>query len=137
MIMNNLTRELRDWIKSDSLSGGLYENCLDNEKDFEYSEEPGRSRIICEDIGLSSTIFELTVENFLNSIYKCSSYVQYCRRCLGKKFKDFTIKDCLELSDRFCEKYGCSIFGCGSDETSNEKVMKIDGVDYLLEYSRY
>jgi hypothetical protein len=41
------------------------------------------------------------------------------------------------LSDRFCEKYGCSIFGCGSDETSNEKVMKIDGVEYLLEYSRY
>ena len=135
--MNSLTRRLRDWIKSDSLSGGRYENYLDNEDDFVYSEEPGKSYISCEDLGLNSSIFELTVENFLNNISKSSQYVQYCRRCLGKKFKDFTIKDCFELSDLFGEKYGCSIFGCGSDETSNEKVMEIDGIKYFLEYSRF
>lgn len=135
--MNKLTEALRDWIRKDSLSGGRYEHSLDNVDDFDYSEHVGESHLSCEDLGLNSSIFELTVENFLSQISKSSSYVQYCRKIIGKKFKDFTLDDCFKLDEIYGNKYGCSLFGCGSDETCNETIMEIDGKKYFLEYSRY
>lgn len=130
--MNKLTKELLNYI-------GLDEKDL-----FKLDEvnEQSNSTYFCYDSYCSGAgIFELTKENLRNRINTDSVYrgrLQYLRRKIGKKFKDFTVTDWLKLLELHnttssVVEYG-SLFGCGGDQSNDYKIIEIDGKKYLEYY---
>lgn len=131
--MNKLTKELLNYI-------GLDEEDLDSKIDE--VKELKDSTYLCYDGYCSGAgIFELTKDNLRNRVNTDSVYrgrLQYLRRKIGKKFKDFTINDWLKLLELHNTtsswvEYG-SLFGCGGDQSNDWKIIEIDGKKYLEYY---
>ena len=128
--MNNLTKELIQFSGSNRHS------------DVVVDERPNRTLVQNMD-GFSGSIFEFTVENFINelNIFSFKSQIQYIRRKIGKKFKDFNKKDCLDFLDVYVETYQKGFcfcpFGVGSDQQWDTKVVTIDNKEYFEYYFDY
>jgi hypothetical protein len=111
-------------------------------EDLKINEEKDSTYMTDED-GFMSEIFEFTVKNFVKNLNKTGfgSRIQYIRRKMNKKFKDFTKQDCLNFLDLWCDVYEnnfpCCPFGCGSDETWDIKVVTIGDKEYFEYYLDY
>lgn len=128
--MNNLTKELIQFSGSNRHSDVVVDERLD--------------RTLIQNIdGFSGSIFEFTVENFINELnmFCFKSQLRYIRRKIGKKFKDFNKKDCLDFLDVYTETYQRSFcfcpFGVGSDQQWDTKVITIDNKEYFEYYFDY
>lgn len=131
--MNKLTKELLNYI-------GLDEKDLSK---LDEVNEQSNSTYFCYDGYCSGAgIFELTKDNLQNQIRPSDSVyrgrLQYLRRKIGKKFKDFTVDDWLKLLELHNTtsswvEYG-SLFGCGGDQSNDWKIIEIDGKKYLEYY---
>ena len=133
--MNKLTKELLNYI-------GLDEEDLESKIDD--VTELNNSTYFCYDGCCSSAgIFELTKENLRNQIRPSESVyrgrLQYLRRQIGKKFKDFTLEDWLKLlelhNNRPSRSLCGSLFSCGGDQSDDWEIVEIDGKKYLKYYS--
>lgn len=127
--MTKLTKELLKFVDRE-------------EKHLKINEHENSTYMTNED-GFMSKIFEFTIKNFMNTLNKTmfGSRIQYIRRKMNKKFKDFTKQDCLDFLDLYCDVYEnnfpCCPFGCGSDETWDIKVVTIDNKEYFEYYLNY
>lgn len=134
--MNKLTKELLSYIDMD-------------DEDFECKiddvSESNSSVYFGYDGGCSNAgIFELTSENLLknirpsHSVYK--NRLQFLRRKIDKKFKNFTVEDwmkLLELHNTTPSRSMCgSLFGCGDEVSVSDgwNITEIDGKKYLEYY---